>query len=71
VAEAEREVAMPSPNVQAEAPASGGALPPQGPMPTMIDLSFDDPPSDKGEAEGERRDGRRLGLAQDLCGAKQ
>jgi hypothetical protein len=47
MAEVEREVAMPLPNTQAEALASGGPLPPQGPTPTVIDLTSNDPPSDK------------------------
>jgi hypothetical protein len=53
VAKAEREVAMPLPNMQAEAPARRGALPPQGPTPTVIDLSSDDPPSDKGKQKAD------------------
>jgi hypothetical protein len=48
--EAEREVAAPPPNTQAEAEASAsrGPLPPQGLTPTVIDLTSDDPPSNKG-----------------------
>jgi hypothetical protein len=49
VAEAEREVATPLPNAQAEAAASGGPLPPHEPTPTVIDLTSDDPTSDKGK----------------------
>jgi hypothetical protein len=53
VGEAEREVAMPPPNVQAEAPADGRPVPPQGLTPTMIDLTVVDPPSNKGKQKAD------------------
>jgi hypothetical protein len=46
---AEREVAMPPPNVQVEAPADGRSVLPQGSTSTVIDLTVNDPPSDKGK----------------------
>jgi hypothetical protein len=49
VGEVERETAVPSPDAQAEVPVSREPLPPQGPTPTVIDLTSDDSPSDKGK----------------------
>jgi hypothetical protein len=49
VGEVEREVAAPPPDAQAEVTTSGMLLPLRGPTPTMIDLTSDDPPSDKGK----------------------
>jgi hypothetical protein len=53
VAEAEREVAMPPPNAQAEALAGERPLSPPGPTPTMINLSSNDTPSDKGKQKAD------------------
>jgi hypothetical protein len=47
--EAERGVAMPPPNVQAVAQTDGRLVPPQGSTLAVIDLTVDDPPSDKGK----------------------
>jgi hypothetical protein len=49
VVEADQEVAAPPPNAQAEALEGGALLPPQGLTPTVIDLTSDDTPSDKGK----------------------
>jgi hypothetical protein len=51
--EVEWEVAMPLPIVQAEAPADGGPVPPQGSTSVVIDLAVDDPPSDKGKQKAD------------------
>jgi hypothetical protein len=53
VIEAKREVAMPPPNVQAKAPADGRPVPPQGSTLAVIDLTVDDPPSDKGKQKAD------------------
>jgi hypothetical protein len=42
-------MAAPPPNAQVEAPAGGLLFPPQGSRPTVIDLSSDDTPTDKGK----------------------
>jgi hypothetical protein len=44
---------MPPPNVQVKALAGGRPLPPQGPTPTVIDLTSDDTPSDKGKQKAD------------------
>jgi hypothetical protein len=48
-AEVEQGVALPPPNVQAVAPTDGRPVLPQGSTPAVIDLTVDDPPSDKGK----------------------
>jgi hypothetical protein len=48
-AEAERGVVVPLPNVQAVAPTDKRPSPPQGSILAIIDLTIDDPPSDKGK----------------------
>jgi hypothetical protein len=53
VAEAEWGVAMPPPNVQAVAPTDERPIPPQGSTPAVIDLTVDDPPSDKGKQKAD------------------
>jgi hypothetical protein len=53
VGEVERETAVPPPDAQAEVPVSGEALPPQGPTPTVIDLTSNDPLSDKGKQKAD------------------
>jgi hypothetical protein len=53
VVEAEQEVAAPPPSAQAEVEASGGPPLPQGPTAVMIDLTSDDPPSDKGKQKAD------------------
>jgi hypothetical protein len=49
VGEAEREAVVPPHDAQAEVPASGRPLPPQGSTSAMIDLTLDDSSSDKGK----------------------
>jgi hypothetical protein len=49
VGKVEREVVVPSPDAQVEVPASEGPLLTQGSTPVMIDLTLDDPPSNKGK----------------------
>jgi hypothetical protein len=41
------------PDAQAEVPASGGALPPQGSTLAVIDLTSDDSPFDKGKQKAD------------------
>jgi hypothetical protein len=53
VAEAEQEVVMPSPDALVEALAGGGPLSPQGPTSTVIDLTSDDTPSNKGKQKAD------------------
>jgi hypothetical protein len=53
VGEVEWEMAVPSPDAQADVPVSGEPLPPQGPTPTVIDRTSDDPPSDKGKQKAD------------------
>jgi hypothetical protein len=53
VVEAEQEVAAPLPSAQAEALASGGLPPPQGLLATVIDLTSNDPLSDKGKEKAD------------------
>jgi hypothetical protein len=48
-AEAERGVIVPPPIVQAVVPTDERPAPPQGLIPAVIDLTIDDPPSDKGK----------------------
>jgi hypothetical protein len=51
--EVEREVAMPPPNMQAEAPADRRPVLPQGSTLAVIDLTIDDPSSDKGKQKAD------------------
>jgi hypothetical protein len=44
---------MPPPNAQTEAPTGEGSLSPQGLTPTVIDLTSDDTPSDKGKQKAD------------------
>jgi hypothetical protein len=44
---------MPSPNVQAVAPTVERPVVPQGSTPAVIDLTVDDPPSDKGKQKAD------------------
>jgi hypothetical protein len=53
VAEAEWGVAIPPPNVQAVTPTDGRPVPPQGSTPAVIDLTVDDPSSDKGKQKAD------------------
>jgi hypothetical protein len=53
VGEAEREVAMLPPDVQAEALADRRLVPPQGSTSAVINLTVDDPPSDKGKQKAD------------------
>jgi hypothetical protein len=52
-AEAERGVVVPPPNVQAVAPTDERLAPPQGSTLVVIDLTIDDPPSDKGKKKAD------------------
>jgi hypothetical protein len=52
-AEAERGVVMPPPNVQAVAPTDERPAPPQGSILAVIDLTIDDPSSDKGKKKAD------------------
>jgi hypothetical protein len=49
VIKAERDVSMPPPNISAEVPANGRPVLPQWSASAVIDLTIDDPPSDKGK----------------------
>jgi hypothetical protein len=49
VIEAEWEVAMPPPNIPVEVPTDGRPVLPQGSASAVIDLTIDDPCSDKGK----------------------
>jgi hypothetical protein len=53
VGEAKQEAAVPPPDAQTEVLASGEPFPFQGPMPAMIDLTSDDPPSNKGKQKAD------------------
>jgi hypothetical protein len=53
VGKTEREVVMPPLDAQVEVPASGGPLPPQGSTSAVIDLTFDDSPSNKGKQKAD------------------
>jgi hypothetical protein len=53
VIEAEQEVAMPSPNIPVEVPADRRPVLPQGSASAVIDLTIDDPPSDKGKQKAD------------------
>jgi hypothetical protein len=44
---------MSPPDAQVEVVASGGPVPPQGPTLAVIDLTFDDSPSDKGKQKAD------------------
>jgi hypothetical protein len=46
-------VVVPPSNVQAVAPSDEKPAPPQGSIPAIIDLSVDDPPSDKGKQKAD------------------
>jgi hypothetical protein len=50
---AEQGVVVPPSNVQAVAPTVEASAPPQGSIPTVIDLTVDDPPSDKGKQKAD------------------
>jgi hypothetical protein len=51
--EAERGVVVPPPNAQAMVLTVETPAPPQGLTPVMIDLTIDDPPSDKGKQKAD------------------
>jgi hypothetical protein len=51
--EAEWGVVVPLPNVQAVVPSDKRPAPPQGSTPVVIDLTIDDPPSDKGKQKAD------------------
>jgi hypothetical protein len=53
VVDVERRMVVPPPDAQVEVPASGGPLPPQGPTPVVIDLTFKDSPSNKGNQKAD------------------
>jgi hypothetical protein len=53
VGEAEQGTVVPPPDAQAEVLASGGCLPTQGSTPAVIDLTFDDSPSNKGKQKAD------------------
>jgi hypothetical protein len=53
VAEAERGVVVPPPNVQVVAPTDKRPASPQGSIPAIIDLTIDAPPSDKGKQKAD------------------
>jgi hypothetical protein len=46
-------VVVPPSNVQAVAPTNERLAPPQGSTPSVIDLTIDDPPSDKGKQKAD------------------
>jgi hypothetical protein len=52
-AEMERGVVVPPSNVQAMAPTNERPAPPQGSILVVIDLTVDDPPSDKGKQKAD------------------
>jgi hypothetical protein len=53
VGEVEQEAAMSPPGAQGKVPTSEEPLLPQGPTPTVIDLTSDDPPSNKGKQKAD------------------
>jgi hypothetical protein len=52
-AEAEQGVVVPPSNVQVVAPIVETSAPPQGSIPDVIDLTVNDPPSDKGKQKAD------------------